>query len=105
MGTVRLRAIKLSIDNETPKYETLNNSKPNKKNWINGEKILFENKKEWINLRWVIKEKLTDGEKAIKARLLAGGFEEKRNFQTEDPKCYREELGVISYIISSKLKE
>ena len=40
-----------------------------------------------ISLRWVIKEKLVDNEKFIKARLCARGFEEEQNYRTDSQRA------------------
>lgn len=54
-----------------------------------------------ISLRWVLKEKIIDGEKIVKARLCARGFEEEQCFRTDSPTCCKEGLRLTCCVISS----
>ena len=45
-----------------------------------------------ISLRWVMKEKVVNEKKIIKACLCTRGFEEEQNFRTDSPTCSREGL-------------
>ena len=52
-------------------------------------------------MRWVLKEKIIDGEKIVKARLCARGFEEEQCFRTDSPTCCKEGLRLTCCVISS----
>ena len=54
-----------------------------------------------ISLRLVIKEKLVDNKKFIKARLCAGRFEEEQNFTTDSSTYSREGLRLTCSVIAS----
>ena len=54
-----------------------------------------------IPLRWVMKEKVVNEKKIIKAHLCAKGFEQEQNFRTDSPTCSREGLQLSCCIISS----
>ena len=43
-----------------------------------------------ISLRWVITPKVIDNKPSVKARLVARGFEETKDFKTDSPTCSRE---------------
>ena len=53
------------------------------------------------SLRWVMKEKVVNEKKIIKAHLCAKGFEQEQNFRTDSPTCSREGLQLSCCIISS----
>ena len=53
-----------------------------------------------ISPRWVMKEKVVNETKIIKACLCARGFEEEQNFRTDSPTCSREGLQLSCCIIS-----
>ena len=55
-----------------------------------------------ISVRWVITNKVIDNQQVTKARLVARGFEETRQFRTDSPTCQRENLRVVLAVISSK---
>ena len=54
-----------------------------------------------ISVRWVIKPKIIDGKHSIKARLVARGFEEEKNFRTDSPTCSRQGLRIAFATIAS----
>ena len=54
-----------------------------------------------ISLRWVIKEKLVDNEKFIKARLCARDFDEEQNFRTDSEMHSTEGLRLTCSMIAS----
>ena len=65
------------------------------------EEVSYCNKKA-ITTRWVISQKVTDsGERKIKARLVARGFEDTDVTDKDSPTCSREALRIIFVIISS----
>ena len=53
-----------------------------------------------ISLRGVLKEKLVDSNKIIKARLCARGFEEAQDFRKDSPTCSREGLRLATAMIT-----
>ena len=55
-----------------------------------------------ISTRWVMTEKLVNGEKKIKARLLACGFEELEKTHTDSPTCSKKCLRLVSAVTSSE---
>ena len=54
-----------------------------------------------ISLRWVMKEKVYNNEKYIRAWLCPRGFEEEQNFRTDSPTCSREGLKLACSLIAS----
>ena len=52
-----------------------------------------------ISVRWVIKEKEVLGEKKVKARLVARGFEEDENMDKDSPTCSKEGLRAVLMLI------
>ena len=54
-----------------------------------------------VFLRWLLKEKIFDDKKIIKARLSAPGFEEEQCFWTDSPTCCKEGLRLTFCFISS----
>ena len=58
-----------------------------------------------ISCKWVLTEKQkSDGEKFLKARLVAQGFEEKNNLQqTDSPTCSQQSLQMI-FITAASMK-
>ena len=54
-----------------------------------------------ISLRWVLKEKLVNGNKIIKARLCARGFKEAQDFRKDSPTCSREGLRLATAMRTS----
>ena len=49
-----------------------------------------------ISTRWVLTDKITGGERKVKARLVARGFEEKNEeFMKDPPTCAKESLRLI----------
>ena len=61
----------------------------------------MKNGEECITLQWLLKEKITDNEKNIKATLCATGFEEKQYFHTNSPICWKEGLRRLCCTIAS----
>ena len=55
-----------------------------------------------LSVRWVCTEKCLDGEKKIKARLVARGFEEVHKAQSDSPTGNKDTLRIFLSIISSK---
>ena len=45
-----------------------------------------------ISIRWVMKEKVVNEKRIIKARLCARDFEEEQNLRTDSPTCFRKKL-------------
>ena len=66
------------------------------------ESVPFQNQK-LISTRWVITEKFdVSGEKLVKARIVARGFEEdSSNIQKDSPTCSRETLRLLLAILPS----
>ena len=59
------------------------------------EEVPFRNQAT-ISTRWIITEKLNDGKKNVKARLVARGFEENTDsLQKDSPTCCRESLRLV----------
>ena len=54
-----------------------------------------------ISVRWVLTEKVIDGVKVIKARLVARGFEEYSTIQSDSPTCSKDALRMSLSLISS----
>ena len=52
-----------------------------------------------ISVRWVIKEKEVLGEKKVKARLVARGFEEDEDMDKDSPTCSKEGLRAVLMLI------
>ena len=74
-------------------------------NWLDNN--VFEevpdNNQKAISVRWVITEKVVDGKRIIKARLVARGFEEDTSsLRKESPTCSRESIRILILIASSK---
>ena len=63
--------------------------------------ITYYEGQDCISLGWVLKEKVVNGEKIVKARLCVRGFEEEQHFQTDNPTCCKEGLRLTCCIISS----
>ena len=56
-----------------------------------------------VSCKWVIVSKMKDGEKIVKARLVARGFEEKAsNARTDSPTCSRQSLR-MAFIMTSTM--
>lgn len=55
-----------------------------------------------ISTRWVFTEKFIDGRKAVKARLVARGFEEDTAVQVDSPTCSKEVLRLASTLMMTK---
>ena len=56
-----------------------------------------------ISTRWVCTEKMKGGVLQLKARLVARGFEEdKAQFRTDSPTCYKDSLRLLLTVLSSK---
>ena len=74
-------------------------------NWLdNGvfEEVPDNNQKA-ISVRWIITEKIINGKRIIKARLVARGFEEDTSkLRKESPTCSRESIRILIIIASSK---
>ena len=62
---------------------------------------LIDEGQDCISLRWVLNEKVANGEKLVKVRLCARGFEEEQLFKTDSPTCCKEGLRLTCCIISS----
>ena len=75
------------------------------KNW-NDNNVFEEvedNGERTLSLRWVITEKLKDGEKVVKARLVVRGFEEDTfTLRKDSPTCSREAVRLTFSIASSR---
>ena len=74
-------------------------------NWL--ENGVFEevpdNNQKAMSVRWIITEKIINGKRIIKARLVARGFEEDTsNLRKESPTCSREAIRILIIIASSK---
>ena len=54
-----------------------------------------------ISVKWVITEKMIEGRKGIKARLVARGFEEVKDFRTDSPTISREGMRVTLAVIAA----
>ena len=54
-----------------------------------------------ISLRWVMKKKVVNEKKIIKAHLCAKGFKEEQNFKTDSPTCSREGIRLCCCITLS----
>ena len=58
----------------------------------------------FVTCKWVITEKMKNGEKVVKARLVARGFEENiHNARTDSPTCSRQSLN-IAFATASAMK-
>ena len=67
------------------------------------EVVEFKNQS-LISCKWVMTEKIKNGKKVIKARLVARGFEEKmHNARTDSPTCSRQSLR-IAFATASNMK-
>ena len=74
-------------------------------NWLDND--VFEevpnNNQKAITVRWVVTEKVKQGKRITKARLVARGFEEDTsNLRKESPTCSREAIRILILIASSK---
>ena len=72
--------------------------------WITNEVFeIVENRgQKYIPMRWVITEKLKEGQVVAKARLVARGFEENTvNLQKDSPTCSREAIRILITIASA----
>ena len=69
------------------KERELNNWKKN-----NVYEVLPFTGQKCVSTRWVFTEKFIDGKKAVKARLVARGFEEETTVQVDSPACSKEAL-------------
>ena len=82
-------------DVQQAKFEELENWRRNRVY----EEVSF-NHQEYISTKWVITEKAVEGEKKLKARLVARGFEEQAKIQTDSPtyskKCQRLVLTIMA---------
>ena len=70
-------------------------------NWKQNKvfQVVSDNGQGAISVRWVITEKLKGGNRIIKARLVARGFEE--NFdKTDSPTCAKDTLRVVMSVIA-----
>ena len=54
-----------------------------------------------ISVKWVVTEKMIDGAMGVKARLVARGFEEVKDFRTDSPTLSREGMRVTLAIIAA----
>ena len=99
------------VPDETEMIILLNNSdvflakETEIQNWLDNN--VFEevpdNNQKAISVRWVITEKVVDGKRIIKARLVARGFEEDiSSLWKESPTCSRESIRILILIASSK---
>ena len=73
-------------------------------NWTRNrvyEEVPF-NHQEYISTKWVITEKAVDGKKKLKARLVARGFEEQAEIQTDSPTCSKEYQRLVLTIMASR---
>ena len=64
-----------------------------------------DNDQDFISLRWVLKEKLVDDNKIIKARLHGRGFEEAKDYRKVSPTCSRRGLKPYYPYLSVNNKE
>ena len=57
-----------------------------------------------VSTRWVVTEKCKDGEKVVKARLVARGFEELdlKDIRKDSPTCGKDSLRLCLTILASK---
>ena len=74
-------------------------------NWLDNN--VFEevpdNNQKAISVRWVVTEKIVNGKRIIKARLVARGFEEDTSsLRKESPTCSRESIRILILIASSR---
>ena len=73
-------------------------------NWRNFE--VYEEVKntgqKTISVRWVMTEKEKEGEKVLKARLVARGFEETGDIQSDSPTASKELMRIFLAVVSSK---
>lgn len=75
------------------------------KNWIDNDVFIeVEDSGQFtISARWVVTEKIKNGERIVKARLVARGFEEDiGSLRTDSPTCSKEAIKLSFAIISSK---
>ena len=56
---------------------------------------------ETVSTRWVISEKIVNGQVTTKARLCARGFEEVQDFRKDSPTCSKETIRVVLALASS----
>ena len=54
-----------------------------------------------ISVRWVLSQKVKNGENITKVRLCARGFKEAKDFTTDSPCCSRIGICVIFILITS----
>ena len=73
-------------------------------NWIKNE--VFEEVKDVgqskISVRWVIEEKIKDGHRKFKTRLVARGFEDVEETRNDSPTCAKESIRIMLVIGASK---
>ena len=84
-------------NNKNAKERELNNWKKN-----DVYEVLPYTGQKCVSTRWVFTEKFIDGKKAVKARLVARGFEEETNFQVDSPTCSKEALRLASTLMMTK---
>ena len=84
-------------DVQEAKFEGLENWRRNRVY----EEVPF-NHQEYISTKWVITEKAVEGEKKLKARLIARGFEEQAKIQTDSPTCSKECQRLVLTIMASR---
>ena len=66
--------------------------------------IVEHQKQPLISCKWVLTEKVKNGKRIVKARLVARGFEEKiHNARTDSPTCSRQSLR-ITFVAASTMK-
>ena len=87
--------------------EAVNQAKDKElKNWLHNEvfeEVESSEGQKVISVRWVITEKLQDGEKIVKARLVARGFEEDtEGLRKDSPTCSREAVRLAVSLASTK---
>lgn len=91
---------------ENPENKELERAKQEElRNWKNFDvfKEVANSGQKALSVRWVVNEKgSTDGKKNFKARLVARGFEEKEEVQSDSPTVSKEMLRSFVAILSSK---
>ena len=72
-------------------------------NWKNFQVFeeVTDNGQSFITTRWVITEKVLDNQIKVKARLVARGFEEEENIQSDSPTARKETLRILLAITAT----